>query len=468
MIHQLELKSADFEIDPTLSSTGTLSLFNRIKHLPWPLLLHSSSHQQGMGRYDIFTANPRFRILSQQGQLQLIDEQNNCVKLADQGSPFAFVKSAMAYWQETKSIPAIAHSETPLPGAYGYFGYDLARSLEKLPTSAQRDIDLAELAIGLYETLVVIDHQQHTVKIISVAGEQALEHWHTLITAPSPVIENFSLQKPFDSNFSEEQYQHAFNKIHDYIHSGDCYQINLAQRFQSRFKGDPWHAYCALAEQAPTPYGGFFKTDEATLLSLSPEQFIGVQNSEAQTKPIKGTIKRSDNNQRDMQNLHTLKNSGKDQAENLMIVDLLRNDFSKLCEPFSVKVEKLFDLESFSNVHHLVSTITGKLPEESSSIDLLESCFPGGSITGAPKIRAMEIIDELETARRTLYCGSLGYWDIADNLDTNILIRSFLCKDDDIYCWAGGGIVADSTSENEYQETFDKVTRFIQILENLS
>lgn len=449
-------------------------LFESIRHLPWPLFLHSSSQHLDMGRYDILTAAPRYKVTAENGSLKLTDAEGVVVKEASNADPFEFLRQVFSAWKRdlgwsTASMPFInPEAAQPLPGVYGYFGYDLARELEKLPTTAARDVNAAEMAVGFYDTIIVVDHQEKSCQILSTLNEpDARQRLALDDTSRQAANIPFRLTTPFSPDIDKESYLTAYQKVAEYIQAGDCYQINLAQRFSACFEGSPWAAYTKLTKHAPAPYSGFFETDQLTLASLSPEQFIGVTHYQAQTKPIKGTIKRSSNSEEDTLNLYALRNSKKDQAENLMIVDLLRNDFSKTCKPNSVRVEKLFDIESFSNVHHLVSTIKGELKEELDALDLLNHCFPGGSITGAPKIRAMEIIDELEPTRRSLYCGSLGYWDLLGRLDTNILIRSFLFTNEKLYCWAGGGIVADSTAESEYQETFDKVAAFLRILEEL-
>jgi para-aminobenzoate synthetase component 1 len=267
---------------------------------------------------------------------------------------------------------------------------------------------------------------------------------------------------------SRQQYASAFARAQQYIQAGDCYQINLAQRFSSRFQGDPWQAYRQLREVAAAPFSAYMQHDDMALMSLSPERFLKVDGSTVTTSPIKGTIGRGNDAQSDQQLAKQLLLSEKDRAENLMIVDLLRNDLGKSCKPGSIKVEQLFELQSFETVHHLVSTITGELDSGQHALDLLAACFPGGSITGAPKIRAMEIIEQLEPDRRAVYCGSIGYISYDGQMDTNIAIRTFLCEQHSIHCWAGGGIVADSRCEAEYQECLSKIARFMKNLETAS
>lgn len=265
---------------------------------------------------------------------------------------------------------------------------------------------------------------------------------------------------------TREQYGKKFRQVQEYLHSGDCYQVNLAQRFQATYSGDEWQAFVKLNQANRAPFSAFLRLEQGAILSLSPERFILCDGGEIQTRPIKGTLPRLPSPQEDSKQAEKLANSPKDRAENLMIVDLMRNDIGRVAVPGSVKVPELFVVEPFPAVHHLVSTITARLPEQLHASDLLRAAFPGGSITGAPKVRAMEIIDELEPQRRNAWCGSIGYLSFCGNMDTSITIRTLTAVNGKIYCSAGGGIVADSLEEAEYQETFDKVNKILRQLEN--
>jgi len=266
---------------------------------------------------------------------------------------------------------------------------------------------------------------------------------------------------------SFEQYARAFHRIKHYICEGDCYQVNLAQRFDTRVEGSLWQAYRILRKRNPAPFSAYMNTPCCQILSCSPERFLKVRDGVVETRPIKGTRPRSPCPEEDQRLAQELKYSDKDRAENLMIVDLLRNDLGKVCIPGTIRVPELFDIESFATVHHLVSTITGELGENSDSPGLLRACFPGGSITGAPKLRAMEIIEELEPHRRGVYCGSIGYVGFDGAMDTSIAIRTLVHSTGSLRFWAGGGIVADSELEAEYQETFDKVAAILKLLDQL-
>ncbi len=356
-------------------------------------------------------------------------------------------------------------------GALGYFSYDLGRCIETLPRLAEDDTELAEMEVGLYLWAVIVDHQGKQSWLVSQPGITADETDSILALlteqpSPASLDDPFRLESPFKSNMTQEQYKRRFKRIIDYIYAGDCYQVNLAQRFSSRYRGSTWQAYRRLRLHAPTPFSAYLTLTDGALLSLSPERFLQVQQLQVETRPIKGTSPRSTDPQQDLLAAKALSESSKDQAENLMIVDLLRNDLGKNCAIGSVKVPALFQIESYANVHHLVTTITGKLKHANDALPLLEGCFPGGSITGAPKIRAMQIIEELEPHRRSAYCGSIGYISLNGNMDTSICIRTLVAKNGHLHCWAGGGIVADSTCDAEFQETLDKVNNLLPPLEH--
>lgn len=263
---------------------------------------------------------------------------------------------------------------------------------------------------------------------------------------------------------SQEQYHEKIGQIHEYLRSGDCYQINLAQRFQAKYKGNEWDAFLLLTRANRAPFSSFIRLPNNAVISISPERFIQLQDGEIQTRPIKGTLPRLEDEHADAMQVEKLANSPKDRAENLMIVDLLRNDIGRVAQPGTVKVPELFAVEAFPAVYHLVSTIAATLDKPYTATDLLRASFPGGSITGAPKIRAMQIIEELEPHRRHGYCGAIGYISFCGKMDTNITIRTLLTDKKRIFCWAGGGIVADSQADKEYQETFDKLRLILPVL----
>ncbi|MEW8264161.1 MAG: aminodeoxychorismate synthase component I, partial [Candidatus Thiodiazotropha taylori] len=268
-------------------------------------------------------------------------------------------------------------------------------------------------------------------------------------------------------NMNRDEYLASLARIKRYILDGDCYQVNFAQRFSVAAEGDTWQAYKGLRQLNAAPFAAYLNTPDCQIMSSSPERFLELRSGSVETKPIKGTAPRGEDPIEDMMLAEMLKNSSKDQAENLMIVDLLRNDLGKVCATGSVSVPELFKLESFARVHHLVSKVCGELARGENALSLLRACFPGGSITGAPKLRAMEIIEELEPHRRGIYCGSIGYVSFDGDMDTNIAIRTMVHAQGITRLWAGGGIVADSDPEAEYRETYHKASALLDLLQRM-
>jgi len=442
--------------------------FEAIRTMPWPVYLDSSSSTRSSdSRYDIQTAAP-FITLVTTGENTLVKHHNKAAVLSSE-DPFTLLQNILREFKP--------HQHADLPfcgGALGYFAYDLGRRIEELPVQTIDAEHIPDMVIGIYDWAIVTDHQQQRCWLASYGlNAETQIQWDSLvsnittITAPKNP-DTFHVSGELRCNLNQQNYQLAFNKIQDYIHEGDCYQVNLAKRFEIDAEGDPWFAYQLLRQQNAAPFSSYFATPYATILSSSPERLLKVTQQQVETKPIKGTRPRDLNNaERDKLLADELQTSIKDRAENLMIVDLLRNDLGKVCVPGSIKVPKPFALESFATVHHLVSTITGTLAEQHNAVSLLRACFPGGSITGAPKLRAMEIIEELEPHRRGVYCGSIAYIGFDGKMDSNITIRTLIYSDNRLRFWAGGGIVADSTADAEYQEVHDKAAAILRLLEQL-
>jgi len=437
--------------------------FSKISHLPWAMLLDSGSSDHGDANYDIIVFTPKITLTTQSGITTMVDVDANTTTTSEQ-NPFDLIELKL-------NICGLSGIKSELPfsgGAVGHFSYDLGRYCEELDDVAQADIDLPEMAVGIYQHAIVFDHKHAAVKLVSRAT--ALQHQaqiqHVIalaMTIPASVLPG-KLTAPWRNQITFSQYNERFNRVQDYLRQGDCYQINLTQRFQSSYVGNEYDIYLKLAKQNNTPFSAFIRLTKGAIISVSPERFIQCRGGEIEAKPIKGTRPRSNDSAEDKALVVELLNSEKDQSENLMIVDLLRNDIGRCALPGSVTVPTLFAIESFKSVHHLVSTVLATLPDNISPLTLLKGAFPGGSITGAPKIRAMNIIDELEPHRRSIYCGSIGYISADRQMDTNITIRTLLCLDSEIYCWAGGGIVADSNVNDEYQECFDKVASILPLL----
>ena len=437
-------------------------LFAAIAHEPWAVYLDSGQPGSQYGRYDIMSARPFITLTTRGEQTAIHDRQGIRFSVDD---PFAILKQQLEPYQA---------KQLTLPfegGAIGYFGYDLARRLEELPALAVDAEDMPQLMVGVYDWAVVVDHREQRAWLVSHNFDpQTEQHWQNLCAifenpmATATQGDEFKVGSVVSSNMDKLEYAHAFDRIKRYIFDGDCYQVNLAQRFSAQASGNAWTAYLHLRQISPAPFMAYMHFPELQVLSGSPERFLQVHGKHVETRPIKGTRPRAVDAEQDQLNASDLKSSLKDRAENLMIVDLLRNDISKSCATGSVRADRLFALESFANVHHLVSTVTGKLAADMSAIDLLKGCFPGGSITGAPKLRSMEIIEELEPHRRGLYCGAIGYIGFDGNMDTNIAIRTAVYSHHEIRFWAGGGIVADSEMQKEYRETWDKASSMLELM----
>jgi para-aminobenzoate synthetase component I len=440
------------------------ALFSPIADQPWAVFLDSGFPNSNQGRYDIIAADPVCTLVTH-GDITEITRDNLTVKSG--ADPFDLVKQQLASdFSRVDDLPFNG-------GAIGYFSYDLARRLETLPVIAEDAEHIADMAIGIYEWAVIVDHQQQKSYLVGHNCEG--EKWRSLIAQFSQLPDQqrqkhgpFNVVGDIHSNMDKVLYNQAFERIKQYLKEGDCYQVNLTQRFAARCEGDPWMAYQLLRKLNSAPFSCYLNFPEVQILSSSPERFLKLTQGLVETKPIKGTRPRKPNAAEDQQQIKSLENSHKDRAENLMIVDLLRNDIGKSCKKGSVKVPVIFNVESYATVHHLVSTVTGQLADDQHALDLLKSCFPGGSITGAPKIRAMEIIEELEPNRRGIYCGAIGYIGFDGNMDSNIAIRTLVHSGNTIRFWAGGGIVNDSVVEEEYQESFDKAAALLGLLRQLT
>lgn len=451
---------------------------NQVRHLSWPMLLESGrvetngivtsiDEETSLGaRFDIVVAEPVAKIIHRIPETEVHTTQGIQRSKED---PFAIIKQ----WLQAHCVDRVP--DIPFAGgALGYFAYDLGRSIETLPEIATQDMPLPELLIGIYDWAIVVDHHQQRSLLVSHGRFLQPEQLHTLhlqLLQPREQvgISAFKVHAPTQHNMDKAAYATAFHKVKAYIQAGDCYQINLAQRFAVSVEGDAWQAYDKFRQLSKAPFMAYLQVEDEQgqpfqVLSMSPERFLQVIDNKVETRPIKGTRPRYQDVEQDRQVAQALASSIKDRAENLMIVDLLRNDIGKVCEVGSVKVDALFQLQRFTNVHHLVSIIRGELADGYHALDLLRGCFPGGSITGAPKLRAMEIIEELEPHRRGIYCGSIGYIGFDGSMDTNIAIRTAVISNQTMAFFAGGGVVADSDCDKEYQETLDKASQFLKLV----
>jgi para-aminobenzoate synthetase component 1 len=448
-------------------------LFERIRPLTGAALLDSSYPHASSGRYDILAADP---IDAGLPTLPAEAGEAECRGFFEQLGDFH-----RCHYEGIKP----AAQEIPFCGGIlGFFSYDCGNSLNGITRRgiARRGdarhpkvLPGGELppAVHLhaYDWCVIQDHLLQRAVLVAQPGVPAARRNDLLARLRGPLADRrgpFHLSEPFSSNFTAREYRTAFERIQAYIQAGDCYQVNLAQRFSAACEGDPWQAYRQLRVAAAAPFSAYLDlADRGAAICLSPERFISLHGYHVETSPIKGTRPRQGDAVADRLAALELHASEKDRAENLMIVDLLRNDLGRSCVPGSIHVDRLFEVQSFATVHHLVSTISGELQPDRGFAELLRDSFPGGSITGAPKRRAMEIIAELEPDPRRLYCGAVLYISADGRMDSNIAIRSLLCERSQIHCWAGGGIVADSQWQQEYQETYDKVGKFLTLLEAL-
>ena len=432
-------------------------------------LLDSALLAPQRGRYTFIAAEP-FRLLSSKDGVVSLDGERSA------GDPFDVLRRELGRYalQPLPGLPPL-HS-----GAVGYFGYELAQHLERVPLARADDRRFPDLALGFHDVVVAFDHRERRAWILSSGlpemesarrRARAMERLDAIaarLAAARPLPRPSAPQAPpaLSSNFTRAEYEAVVRRVVEYILAGDIFQANLSQRFTAPLPAGltAFDLYRRLRALNPAPFAAYLKLDDVVVASASPERFIQLRDGIVETCPIKGTRPRGATPAEDRVLADELLASEKDRAENVMIVDLLRNDLSRVCRDGSVEVPRLCALESFATVHHLVSTITGELRPGMAAVDLLAASFPGGSITGAPKIRAMEIIAELEPTRRGPYCGSIGYIGFDGGMDTSIVIRTYAVKDGVVTFQAGGGIVADSDPAAEYEETLDKARALIAAL----
>ena len=424
--------------------------FEAIANDPWSCYLDSGIQDDldenisDKSRYDIIVSHPFIKIIADESTVSI--EENNLKKITKE-NPFNVLEGILANFdiQET-SLPFTG-------GALGYFSYELSQSSIK---NNKDHVGMPLMMIGIYDWALIVDHQEKTACIASHLINKDTKDYLTTLTkklkSVKPNNQLFKINSNIKSLLNFEAYELMVNKILSFIKEGDVYQINISNKYIVSCEGNSWTGYKKLREINRAPFMAYFHFDDFDILCGSPERFIQSHSKRVETRPIKGTQPRDINPIKDKENAEKLLASEKDRAENLMIVDLLRNDLSKNCIPGSVNVKALCELKSYSNVHHLESIIEGVLKPHSTLTKLLKDCFPGGSITGTPKTRSMEIISDLEPHRRDIYCGSIGYIGFNHNMDTNIAIRTIIRKDNKLHFYSGGGIVAQSKPKNEFDE----------------
>ena len=434
---------------------------------PGVALFDSALRHERLGRYTFLGIDPFARLEADRSGVRL-----NGAGLA--GDPFDAIGELCARYR----VEPAADVPPFQTGLAGYFGYGLRHHVERVPTHAHADVAWPDLILGLYDLVLAVDHVEGRAWLLASGypettpqarreraearigwARERLSRATKATPAPSWAI-------AAKSDFRQAEFEHAVRRTIDYIEAGDIYQANITQRFRARLPAgfDRLSLYQALRLRNAATFGAYLDFGATGILSSSPERFLKLADGKVETRPIKGTRPRGRSAAEDQALAVELLASAKDRAENLMIVDLLRNDISRVCKIGSVKAPTLFGLESYATVHHLVSVVAGELAPDRSAVDLLRACFPGGSVTGAPKIRAMEIIAELEPTSRGPYCGSIGYLSADGGMDSNIVIRTYCIQGQDLTFQVGGGIVADSDPHAEYEESLAKAKALIEVL----
>ncbi|MBI4745675.1 MAG: aminodeoxychorismate synthase component I [Deltaproteobacteria bacterium] len=453
MIINPVIKEIPFSIKP-------FDAFAFVKGQPYPFFLDSSFDLKGLGRYSFLGASP-YKIIRSKGNT--VEVESFYGNYRYQGNAFDFIG------EELKRFSIASEHYIPfLLGGVGYFSYDLLHLLEDIPSKTVDDIGFPDCHIAFYDTSIAFDNHENKGYVVSITEnkvDEVIESLRNMECGMWNLTPNSKLRTPnFTSNFTKEDYIKAVQKAKEYIAAGDIYQVNLSQRFSTEIDIPPYDLYLRLREASPAPFSAYLDFGKAAILSSSPERFLKVDGGCIETRPIKGTRPRGESAEEDERLKGELVSSGKDRAEHIMIVDLERNDLGKVCKYGSVNVKEEMAVESFAQVHHMVSTIAGELKEGISLMDVMKATYPGGSITGAPKVRAMEIIEELEPVKRGVYTGSIGYIGFNGKMDMNIAIRTLSVIGGVAYFSVGGGIVADSDPEAEYQETLDKAKGMMEAL----
>ncbi len=440
-----------------------LGAFLALAGRPYPAFLDSNCDRHRLGRRSFVAADP-FLVVHAKADRAELRWPRTGRKETWRGDPFELLRALLKEHRQAEAGPF------PLApgGAVGYLAYDLFPHIEAIRPTVEDDLGMPDLFLGFYDAVAAFDHREGTAALAFTDlghGRTALEAWQALprelperIPPPPPEVPPSALR----SNFTREAYCRAIDRAKEYIAAGHIYQANLSQRFHVPFRGDPLGFYCRLRATSPAPFGACLFPDGFAVFSNSPERYLRIEGAHIETRPIKGTRPRGRTPEEDRRLAEELRRSVKDRAEHVMIVDLERNDLGRVCLYHTVHVPEFEVIESYANVHHMVSTVAGRVHPAKDVVDCIRNSFPGGSITGAPKVRAMEIIDELEPTARGVYCGSIGYIDFSGRVDLNIAIRTAVLRGGRLYFQVGGGIVADSDPEEEYEETLTKAQSFLK------
>ncbi|GIM29589.1 aminodeoxychorismate/anthranilate synthase component I [Clostridium polyendosporum] len=464
------------EISTELNAVEVYSLFEKYKNT---ILLDSSKEDEKLSKYSFIGINPFAIFKSIENRVEI---EKQVIKDAD---PFYELERILKEY-EIKEIEFIEREhlkninltgeDTKLEnipfvgGCIGYFSYDIGWNIEELPNTAKKDFQIPESYFVFYDNIIIFDLLNNKQYITALGKlkhrEESIRDIQDIIGKGCRIVEETFKESnnKFYSNFTESEYIEAVARMKEYIKNGDVYIANLTQRMWCYNNESSFEIYKRLRTINKAPFAAFLNLDGFEVISSSPERFIQIKQGKVETRPIKGTRPRGATVEEDKRNKEELLSSEKDKAELLMIVDLERNDLSKVCKPHTVKVKELFALEEYATVFHLVSTVEGELKKDCSTVKCMRECFPGGSITGAPKIRAMEIIEELERVKRNIYTGSIGYFDFRGNADFNIVIRTIVKKDGKAYFGIGGGVTIESDEKMEYDETLDKARALMRVL----
>jgi anthranilate synthase component 1 len=417
-----------------------------------PAYLLESAEQGRLGRYSFIGLRP---------------ERTLRWSLGDEGDPYRGASELVGAYDV-----AAPEGLPPLPGAVGYFGYDLVRTVERLPEPNPDPLGLPDMALMVCELMLVFDHTRHELSVIAFPfsdgadAEGLVAEARAALRAPVPRAEAGVREAPeFDSNMSREAFESNVARIVEYIHAGDAYQVVPSQRFSAPAPVDAFSIYRGLRTVNPSPYMYFLDFEDFQLAGASPEPLIKVAGRRVENRPIAGTYPRGASEEEDRRNAEALLADPKERAEHVMLVDLARNDLGRVCEYGSVSVDEMMIVETYSHVLHIVSQVSGTLRADVSAIDALRATLPAGTLSGAPKVRAMEIIDELEPHKRCSYGGAIGYLGFDGDLDTAIHIRTVVVKDGRIHVQAGGGTVADAKPDYEYRESVNKATAVFRAVE---
>jgi len=461
----------------TLADLETpVSAFMKIDTGKYSFLLESVEGGEKIARHSFLGADPEIVFISKGHKVKILDREGENVWEAE--DPFDELKRLLGRY---KFVPVEGLTRF-VGGFVGYIGYDMVRFFEKLPDMTEDDLKLPDMVFVFTDTILVFDHVAHKILVISnayVEDENSLSEAYDAAVAKieglveklkSPLVlmeqgQRRISQVRMESNFTKGEFEEAVARAKEYIYAGDCVQVVLSQRFMTHFSAEPFDIYRALRSLNPSPFMYFLRYDDFQIVGSSPEVFVRLEDGKVELRPIAGTRRRGQNEKEDKELEEELLSDPKERAEHVMLVDLGRNDVGRVCKYHTVRVPEFMVIERYSHVMHIVSDVVGRIRDDCDQFDLVRACFPAGTVSGAPKVRAMEIIEELEPTKRGPYAGAIGYFSFSGNLDTCITIRTLILKDGIAYVQAGAGIVADSIPEREYEETVNKAKALVRAIE---